>query len=858
LRRALQKAAESDRLVRDEGASVEVNGQQEQVAIEITPIVVGEGPDRCFLIVFNRGAGQPQRSEAAIYAAPVEHDPQIYEKELADTREYLRNQREEYEAHAEELRAANEEARSANEELQSMNEELGTAKEELQSANEELTTVNEELQNRNRELAATNSDLKNFLSAVSVAVVMVDLDLRLRRFNPAAERLLELGSIDIGRPIGHLRGRFETRSLEEQVKKVIESLNTSSYEVTDVNGCWFAIGIRPYRTVDERIAGAVITFQDIDPLKRGLAASEQAREYAESLIETVREPLVVLDADLRVQRATAAFYQTFLVSREETEGRFLYGLGNGQWSGPRLRELLGSALFKSEPFQDFEIEHDFPHIGRRTMRLNARRIPRLDPQERTVLLAIEDVTARREIAEIRFQRLFETAKDGMTVIDAETEIVQDVNPFFLRLTGFERENFVGKSLADAVALLHLEPAPDVVAETQNSEFVRYDDLQITGRSGIASSVEVVANRYMVGTQPVVQLNVRDISAARKEAAKALTQSEERFRLVVENVRDYAIFQVDSEGRIITWNDGAGQLLGWEGSEILGKSAGILFTPEDIEQGEPAREIEKARGEGRAEAERWHVRKDGSRFLASGVLTPSREEHGRIMTFTKVMQDITARKEQDDQLRRSLEEKSMLVREIHHRVKNNLQMIVSLLSLQSSHTEDPRVITAFEDTEGRVRAMAHIHEQLYASDDLAAVEIGGYLDVLTRELVALHAKAAGGVQLQVDVEEIVLHIEKALPVGLIANELIVNSLKHGLRSGTRELKLSFRAARQDRGAIWARLVVEDSGPGFPPGFDLARTKSMGYQLISLLVRQLRARLEIGPGPGARITVAFPIP
>ena len=127
--------------------------------------------------------------------------------------------REEYEAHAEELRAANEEARSANEELQSTNEELGTTKEELQSTNEELTTVNEELQNRNRELAATNSDLRNFLAAVTVAVVMVDQDLRVRRFNSAAEKLLELGSLDVGRPIGHLRGRIETPRLEEQVRR---------------------------------------------------------------------------------------------------------------------------------------------------------------------------------------------------------------------------------------------------------------------------------------------------------------------------------------------------------------------------------------------------------------------------------------------------------------------------------------------------------------------------------------------------------------------------------------------------------------------------------------------------------------
>ncbi len=121
-----------------------------------------------------------------------------------------------------------------------------------------------------------------------------------------------------------------------------------------------ALSIRPYRTMDDRIAGAVITLQDIDPLKRGLEAAKEARDYAEGMIETVREPLVVLDSDLRVQRATQSFYDTFLVTREETEGRFLYDLGSGEWNQPRLRELMGAALFRSEPFHDFEVVHEFP------------------------------------------------------------------------------------------------------------------------------------------------------------------------------------------------------------------------------------------------------------------------------------------------------------------------------------------------------------------------------------------------------------------------------------------------------------------------------------------------------------------
>jgi PAS domain S-box-containing protein len=856
LRRAVQKAIETDRVVRDEGASIQINDQQEQVSLEVSPIITGEGPERCFLIVFNRGAQSIHSTHERPAYTATEEDNGNFERELALTREYLRNMREEYEANAEELQAANEEARSANEELQSTNEELGTTKEELQSTNEELTTVNEELQNRNRELAATNSDLRNFLAAVSVAVVMVDQDLRVRRFNTAAERLLELGAIDVGRPIGHLRGRIETPRLEQQVREVIETLNATTEEVQDINGSWYSIGVRPYRTMEERIAGAVITFQDIDPLKRGLQASEEAREYAEALIETVREPLVVLDADLRVRRATAAFYETFLVSREETEGRHFYDLGNGQWNQPRLRELLGCALFKSEPFHDFEVQHDFAYIGRRTMRLNARRIPRRDPQQRVVLLAMEDVTERREIAEIRFQRLFETAKDGIVVIDVDHATVQDVNPYFLELTGYAREDFIGKPIVDTGRLLGISEFGNVIEVTRQTEVVRYDDLQLTRRDRRHVSVETVGNRYHVGSQPVIQLNVRDISA-RKESEKALKSSEERFRLVVDSVRDYAIFQLDGSGNIVSWNNGAERVLGWREQDAVGQSGSIVFTPEDRERREPERELETARQEGRAVNERWHLRKDGTRFFASGVLTRPPEGHADAFAFTKVMQDITSRKEQEDQLRRSLEEKSILVREIHHRVKNNLQMIVSLLSLQSSHTEHPQVLAAFEETESRVRAIAHVHEQLYASDDLTTVEVGSYLDALARELISIHARGSAGIRLHVDTDELVLHIEKAVPVGLIANELILNSLKHALQAGTGDLRVKLSRNGHDGGTASVQLTVEDSGPGFPRGFNVSQAGSMGYQLVNLLVRQVRGRLEVHPGPGARIEMVFPI-
>jgi PAS domain S-box-containing protein len=354
------------------------------------------------------------------------------------------------------------------------------------------------------------------------------------------------------------------------------------------------------------------------------------------------------------------------------------------------------------------------------------------------------------------------------------------------------------------------------------------------------------------------------------AQNALRASEERFRLFVDSVRDYALFQMDLHGKIVSWNDGAERLLGWEESEAIGSDGSIVFTPEDIAAGAPEQEMLTARQKGRAEDERWHIRKDGTRFFASGVLTPVCGDDGQLHGFAKIMRDVTERNEQAERLQRSHDEKTVLLHEIHHRVKNNLQVIVSLLSVQASHSTDPRVIAAFEETESRVRAIASIHERLYASHDLAEVEFGAYLTKLVRELLVLHTAETVPVDLNLTVADMVLSIEQAVPLGLIANELILNSLKHGLGgkpgASSPPGRLSVTLAYDPSGLesdqtldeAWACLSVEDSGPGLPQDVDaFSDRRSMGLRLVNLLVRQLRGRLELVPAPGAHFRVRFPL-
>ena len=298
-------------------------------------------------------------------------------------------------------------------------------------------------------------------------------------------------------------------------------------------------------------------------------------------------------------------------------------------------------------------------------------------------------------------------------------------------------------VAKNLGLPQLEEGIEVA---RSSDTVRFDSLRLQTRNHGEVFVDIIGNPYKVGNQPVIQFNIRDVSG-RHQALEALRESEQRFRLFVESVHDYALFQMDPNGVIVTWNAGAESLLGWKEHEAVGRPAAILFTPEDRENGEAEGELEAARIKGRAEDERWHVRKDGTRFFASGVLTQVCDEQGRLLGFAKVMRDVTTRKEQEEQLQRSVSAKDTLVREIHHRVKNNLQVIVSLLSMQARHTNDARISSAFKETETRLRAIARIHERLYGSDDLTSVEFSEYITGLTNELVQLHSAAPDQIQLE---------------------------------------------------------------------------------------------------------------
>lgn len=302
LRNALNEARKLNQPVRREQVRMRVNGGARELTIEVIPIhPLDSGV--CFLVLFQEAAAVEGPSVQPICAAPAPAAPVASEaenlreltqlrQELAATREYLQSLVEQQDAANEELRSANEEILSSNEELQSTNEELETAKEELQSANEELTTVNEQLQRRNEELDQVNNDLLNLLSGTNIPVVMVGADLRIRRFTRLARTVISLLPTDIGRPIGDIKPAIMIPDLGALLTEVIEHVQPIEREVQDARGHWYMLRIHPYRTIDNRIDGAVMVLLDIDQMRRDQTKLRQRT----ALIELSQDAIIIRDA----------------------------------------------------------------------------------------------------------------------------------------------------------------------------------------------------------------------------------------------------------------------------------------------------------------------------------------------------------------------------------------------------------------------------------------------------------------------------------------------------------------------------------------------------------------------------------
>jgi two-component system CheB/CheR fusion protein len=388
LRSAILSAADASTQTLGRELSVKTNGGYSNVALSVRPLP--SNGRNLLLVSFQDieqpGHVKPVRAKRSAGPAEQQHIAEL-ERDLAYTKENLQATIEEQQASNEELKSTNEEMQSTNEELQSTNEELETSKEELQSINEELITVNAELQSKIEQLAGMQNDMKNLLDNINVGTIFLDRHLLIKRFTRDAMRVYRLVASDVGRPLADIKSNLDNEDLLGDAQSVLDSLAPREREVR-VGDTWFLARIQPYRTLDNMIDGVVLTFTDITE-RIGAIADREARELAEAVVNTVREPLIVLDSSLHVISASLSFYRHFHVTPLDTVGQPFYELGKCQWDIPALRDLLGAVLLRGQAFEDHIVESDFPAIGHQRMRLNARPIVGKTGGTQLVLLAME-------------------------------------------------------------------------------------------------------------------------------------------------------------------------------------------------------------------------------------------------------------------------------------------------------------------------------------------------------------------------------------------------------------------------------------------------------------------------------------
>jgi PAS domain S-box-containing protein len=456
-------------------------------------------------------------------------------------------------------------------------------------------------------------------------------------------------------------------------------------------------------------------------------------------------------------------------------------------------------------------------------------------------------------SEERFRSLFENLTIGLYRTTPDGRILL-ANPTLIRMLGYEAYEDLGRRNLEEEGFEASYPRSAFKERIEKEGEIRGLESAWKRRDGTTIFVRESARaiRDAAGNVLYYEGTVEDISA-RRAAQEALQASEKKYRELAD-LLPQVLFETDAQGILTYTNRSAFRIFGYD-KEDFGRGLSVLdmIIPE---QRSAALDLfrQAMGGEGLDNSELVALRKDGGRFPVIIYIRPIVKD-GRPAGLSGIAADVSLVKQTEEALKASLREKEVLLREIHHRVKNNMQIISSLLNLQAREIADPAVVQMFKESQGRIRAMAFVHERLYRSKDLSRVGLSEYIGSLLAHLSRIYVINAERIRFETEIEDIALEISTAIPCGLLINELVTNSLKHafpGDRAGTIRLEMRRRSAE---GGDRFLLRVADDGVGFPQGLDFQMTESLGMQIILMLVDQIDGAIEREPGLGTAFRIEF---
>jgi PAS domain S-box-containing protein len=719
-------------------------------------------------------------------------------------------------------------------------------KEQLAAELEELRRENDELRKAESERRRAESEMAIFYNAIPDYLTVVDTDYRIVSYNKTVEN--QFGSDLKGRVCHEVYQARKEICPGCAVKKAIKS-GKPEFTYQPATEVGRPVEIYAYPIFDEK--GEVTAV-----LEHGRDVTEKLKLYEERellsrAVSASGEGIAMADGEDRFVFLNEAFAGICGYSREE-----LLGKTWGDIISPEV--MAGKGRLVAEALRDrdagtISIEMDALRKDGSVFTAEVKATSRWDEAGKYAgcICILSDITERMQAEEeLRlFSEAVEVTLDGIQIVDLEGHIIYS-NKAIEEMYGYSPEDLKGRHVND----MNVDPefaGREIIPRIQEAGYWA-GELMVRHKGGREFPVWLGASMVKNETgEPIAMIGVmRDITE-RKRAEEALMESEQRFRGAFENAAVGASM-VDLKGRFIKANRRLCEMLGYPEDELLLKTFSDITHPEDVQIG-----LDNLKRQISGEAdytsfEKRYVRKDGE--VIHVIVSPSliRDSDGSPQYFVGLWQDITGRKLMEERIKASLREKEVLLQEVHHRVKNNMAIISSLLQLQAKRIKDETVRDLLTESRNRIHSLALIHEKLYRSEDFSKIDIEEYVRSLTNSLLASYKIKRGEITLERNIEDISLSIDKLIPCGLIINELVTNSIKHAFRNGDKGvIRVELKAGDSNL----ATLAVIDNGRGLPEGMDIYGSPTLGLQLVTSLAGQLRGELSYDATGGSSFRIKF---